>query len=405
MIELSNIHTKIKDGWYKVIIDLKSQSFGNDTIWFSVPMEFKDYLSIDRYDAFLITILYPAMYYGEDIKIDGSVSYKLYSNIMTYIQAILLAYSPELKKINIEVSDFLDEQRAGIHAIGTGFSGGVDSFCTVYDHLILEQNIKQRVNVFVFLNTGSHGRFSNVNTYNIFISRYNYLKDYPKSMEMPFVPVDSNVHYYHEKWGHQKTHTLTTIAGILALQNKFSQYYVASAISYSEMMIYGKDSKNLDIAEYSEAYLLPLLSTENLKFISDGQQYTRTEKTIHIKNYKPAMEYLNVCVNPKISNEKNCSICSKCCRTLMTLESTGLLEDFSKVFDITKYKHKSFIYKCEQRLLYNKNPFAKDNIDLARKNKKKIPCLGLALIICFPQTVKHFLKRIIKIYKQNKYSV
>jgi hypothetical protein len=322
---------------------------------------------------------------------------------MTYVQAILVAYSPGLKKISITVNNYTGSEGKG-NLIGTGFSGGVDSFCTLYDHFVLEKNDRHRINGLVLLNVGSHGKFSNNSTREKFLKRYEYLSDYTDSVNLPFIPVDSNIHYYHEEWGHLKTELITVASGILALQNRFCRYYVSSTgMNYAGMMAFGKNSRDLSLAEYSEPYLLPLLSTETLEFISDGQQYTRSEKVAHIAGYIPVKRYLNVCVGSH-GNEKNCSVCSKCLRTQMTLESAGKLEDFSDIFDIRKYERKRFFYKCQQRVLYGSDPFAKDNIDFARKNKRYIPCLVVAVIFAFPFVVKLFAKKIFKdVFGNEKY--
>jgi hypothetical protein len=306
-----------------------------------------------------------------------------------------MAYSPGLKRISITADNYTEEKIDTANLIGTGFSGGVDSFCTLYDHFVLEKNDKYRINGLIHLNVGSHGSFSNSNTGEKFLKRYGYLSEYANSINLPFIPVDSNIHRYHEKWGHQKTVSITLVSAILALQNGFYKYYVASAIDYLNMMLYGKASRDFSLAEFSESYLLPLLGTETLQFIPDGQQYTRSEKMLHIADYAPVKKYLNVCVGSS-GDEKNCSICSKCLRTQMTLESAGYLEDFSDIFNIQKYKQKSFFYKCQQRVLYRVNPFARDSIDFARKNKKYVPCLAIAIIFDLPFIIKRFMIKVFK---------
>jgi hypothetical protein len=224
-----------------------------------------------------------------------------------------------------------------------------------------------------------------------------------ESIKLPFLPLDSNIHFFHKEWGHLKTEILTLVSGVLVLQGKFSKYYVASALDYANMKIFGKNSRDFSLAEFSEPYLLPLLGTESLQFISDGQQYTRTEKILHILEYPPVKKYLNICVGNH-DDEKNCSICSKCLRTQMTLESADKLNEFSDIFDLEKYRHKKFLYKCQQRILYNANPFAKDNIDFARKSRKYVPSLITAIIFEFPFLIKLFIIRMFKtVFGNEKY--
>ena len=134
---------------------------------------------------------------------------------------------------------------------------------------------------------------------------------------MDFISLDSNLHSFHP-WGHQLTHSLTTISAVLVMQNMYRKYFYASGgLSYLELYKYHELLLKRDTA-LIDPMLLPLLSTESLNFISDGAQYTRVEKTLRIVDYEPVKRYLNVCVHDRESHE-NCSVCGKCCRTLMTL--------------------------------------------------------------------------------------
>ena len=183
-----------------------------------------------------------------------------------------------------------------------------------------------------------------------------------------------------------KNGTLRRISAILVCQKVLSKYYVSSPCSYREMMYYGRQMYNRSLEEYSDPYLLPLLSPEGLDIIPDGFQYTRSGKTKVIAHYEAAQRFLNVCVNSSDSyvSAKNCSRCDKCMRTLMALESMDAMEYFSGVFNLKVYQKNAFRYKCRQQLFYNRDPFAKDNVDFARLNHKRIPPYWLAVIVCLP---------------------
>ena len=218
---------------------------------------------------------------------------------------------------------------------------------------------------------------------------------------LPLIALNTNIHKFHEIFpnSHQKTVTFTNTAGVLLLEKYFSKYYMASSMNYDQMIRFGK--YRVDVCtEAFDTTLLPLLSTENLIFIADGQQYTRSQKTARIADYELAHRALNVCVNGQEKTAKNCSHCPKCLRTLMTLESLDKLEEFSNVFDLNVYKRYSFAYKCRQRIIYSRNPFAKDNIDLARQHGKSVPGLLVALLVSLPIIFKHILKRNTKILKR-----
>jgi len=395
---LSNIRIEKRNDYSFLICDLDSKNFSEKTIWFSVPSEYSYMLTPNLYDPFLVALLFPAMDCGEEIIIKGNVSKKIYKNINSYVQKILITYASYLKKINIEIQGYDTVNNKDKKLIGTGFSAGVDSFSTFYDHYVLEDDSEYKINTLFFFNVGSHGKFSNSNTQKRFNERYNYLKSFPKEIGIPYIPVDSNIHHFHEKYGHMKTSCITLVAAILVFQSVLSKYYVSNAFSYYEEKKFAMEQFDFSMAEFCEFYLLPLLSPDGLEIISDGAQYSRTEKTETISNYKYTQQYLNVCVaHPnEYVTVKNCSCCSKCLRTLMALDSMDKLNEFSNVFDLDVYKKNAFKYKCLQRLEYTKNGFAKDNVDYARKNNKHIPSFFVSFIVCSPYIICSFIKNILR---------
>ena len=61
---------------FRIICNIDCGFSSAKQLWVSVPEEFGDWLTDDVYDAFMIAMLYPAMYYKEDLVIDGEVSEK-----------------------------------------------------------------------------------------------------------------------------------------------------------------------------------------------------------------------------------------------------------------------------------------------------------------------------------------
>ena len=372
-------------------------------MWYSAPVEYGNIFNIEVYDQFLVAILYPAMYYKEDIVIHGAVSKKLFKNIIHYVKNLLLTFSNELTDINIKIEGYANVTKKN-SLVGTGFSGGVDSFATFVENYANEDDTDYKINNLFFFNVGSHGRFSNPYSKERFMNRYESCREFPNILKLPFIPIDSNVHAFHEEWGHECTDTITLVSGILSIQSILSKYYVSSGVSYSEMLKYNKLYKNFDIAAFADPYLIPLLCSDGLEIIPNGVQYLRSEKIILISDYEYAHKYLNVCVNhiDGYTVAKNCSACSKCLRTLMALDSCDKLNDFSQVFDIGVYKKNAFKYKCLQRLLYNKDPFAKDNVDFARKHGKTIPPLFLAFFVCLPYVIKNIVVKTLRCILGNR---
>ena len=358
-------------------------------LWFSVPDKYKNYVCTTQYDGFLVGLLYPAMINGEDIQIEGRVSSKLLFNINNYVIPLLCSFSEKAKKIRVTCVEKSYENFNG-KGVGTGFSGGVDSFSTIYDHYELEKDSVYKINSLLFLNVGSHGWDKEEVIYSKFMKRYNYLKKFPEEIGLEFIPVDSNLYKFHP-WGHQLTCSLTLAAGVLFVQKKYSKYFCASlGWSYLEILEYYKDDLGKDIAIF-DPILLSLLSTESLELIADGTQYTRVEKVKNIIKYEPVYKYLNVCVSGEDTHE-NCSVCSKCSRTLMTLDSLNIIDNFNHLFDIKKYRKKAQKkYIAYQVLRKKTDAFAKDNIELAKLNNKVLPTKIESFFICLPDLIKNYI--------------
>lgn len=379
-MKLHGIKLEVINNQSTLSVQIDSESIEESVLWFSVEKQYEQHISADRYDPFLVGLVYSAMKFGEDIVIEGTVSKKLLHNLNQYVIPLIQSYSPDTKKITITATHVSSENFDG-SGVGTGFSGGIDSFHTVYRHYELENDPEFKINSFLFLNVGAHGYDGDEITRTKFNNRYDYLRQYPDEVGVEFIAVDSNLPLF-LKWGHQKIHSISGAAGILFLQKYYRRYYYASAgLRYAEAIKYADSYRDIDIGAYSDPIILPLLSTESTELVSDGMSHDRVEKTIDILNYEPVYRYLNVCVSGDDTHE-NCSICSKCSRTLMTLNSLGKLDDVKNLFDIEKYKTEvEHTYMSRQVHNQDDDPFAKSNVELAEANGISLPSKAEAALV------------------------
>ena len=379
---------------------------GNNTylaapnIWIAVKDEYAYMLSDDVYDAFMLVPLYLGMYFKDDVYIHGCVSKRLYKNIMNYLQRILCDFSDDLSRIDIHVDGFkIADGEPEI--IGTGISCGVDSLTTIYDHYVNENDPDYRINGLFFYNCGSHGKYGEKSE-QLFFDRYALNKSAADDLGLPVYLINSNLHAFVYSVGHdQNIGHLARYSCIIALQRAVKKYYISSTYSYNEIKRFSSD---IDFAEFSESYSVPLITTERLELVIDGCQYSRSQKTERISGWYIAQKYLNVCVNNPV-DAHNCSICSKCLRTLIALEALGRLSEFAGVFDIKKYKQHSFAYKCYVTLGKNKDAFCQDNYKFARQHGLKMPSHITACIYLLPLAFKYPKKVIKKIVGNKIYSL
>lgn len=297
------------------------------TLWFSYDTTYEEYLITESSDGFVVALLLLAMKLEEDIEIKGKMSARLIYQLNHYLIPALNLANNKWQKINISAETLTDTIYTNDSLVGTGVSGGVDSFATIYDHK--NESSYNNIDFFTFFNVGSNGEYDSKKAKEVFNERVQLLKPYVESINKDFITVDSNLSDI-LMMDFQQSHTLRNIACVLNLQKLFNTYYYASAFRFDQYELTDKSMA------YYDTLVLSMLSTETTTFYSSVSQFTRPERIELLSNYEPTYKYLNVCVKPS-KDGKNCSKCWKCKRTLLTLDVIGKLNLYSSVFDLDKY--------------------------------------------------------------------
>ena len=109
-----------------------------EEIWFSVDPEYGEYLTDDRLDAFVVSLLPMAMRQGLDICCQAPITRRLHYQLTEYLIPGLAAGTPVFHSIALHapVTDAVLPRGNGV---GTGWSGGVDSMYTLMSHLQREE--------------------------------------------------------------------------------------------------------------------------------------------------------------------------------------------------------------------------------------------------------------------------
>lgn len=400
MIEISNLR-KICNGEQTILkADIKSDIEREDreeSIWISVENRYSYMMNDKTYDFCLALPLYMAMYYKTDLVIHGNVSKKLYRNVIDYIQPILCSFSSNLEPVKIIVDGFDEVENPQI-VNGTGISCGVDSLATVYKYYMLEKDSDYRLTHLFFLNCGWHGSIDNTITLDLFNKRADAAEKAANDMNLPLVRVDSNLHAFLYHLDDQASYfNIYTI--IFLLGKAMNRYYLSSSFSYSEVMKYGYKSRGRDFSEYGDPMTLPLYANSTTSIVSDGCQYKRSEKTELIADWEISKKYLNVCCRHSEDinvDENNCSECLKCNRTMVALDAMGKLNEYSEIFDLSKYnKNKNKIF-LRLACNYDRDVFSKDNYDFCKQKGMKMPSVKL---IKFAKFCKRVIYAPLKIMK------
>ena len=329
-------------------------SQGKKEVWYSVAKKYAEFLTTENSDAFLVGLLLLAMKNQEYIYIDGQISERLFYNLNHYFMKIITLLIPSLKAVNIYPQQLNSEKiTPNQNVVATGFSGGIDSFCTLIDHWSEKTPDNYKITHLVMNNVGSHGSGGR----NLFHQRYQRLNAFAEEFNLPFIQIDSNLHEILEM-NFQNTHTTRNISAILALQKLFGKYYYASAHKYADCIL--TESPDGAVIDPTAIHLL---STETTEFISTGCQHSRVEKTMIVSDFEPSYRYLDVCVHA-VDKAENCSQCWKCARTILTLEILGKEKLYNKVFNLDKYYQIKDDYV--RSIIDTEKPLSKEVIELGK---------------------------------------
>ena len=361
-------------------VDVRS-SAGPEALWYSLPGEFGDLMS-ESCDAPLAALLVPAMARGEDVHVDGAVSETLLDELSRPYQRVLRHLLPSLRPIDI----YPAETRSGDRrppGVATGFSGGVDSYCTLADYHYFDAPPATKITHLLFNNVGSHGAGGE----RLFRERYDALKQAADRTRLPFVMVNSNLdEFYKGLFTFQETHTLRNASVALLLQEGVGRFIYSSTYCLPDVFV----GPTYDMA-HSDPVALPLLSTDRVEMRSVGGEYTRVEKTLRIADVPETHETLEVCVREE--RVGNCSECWKCMRTLLTLEIAGLIERYAAAFDLDRYRRRRSRYLGE--VLRSRDPLLREIVQFADARDYPFPARSrLSARMHYPATQAKRLARL-----------
>ena len=394
MIKIHKQHNETKNEKTRCYCDIEIDGIKKN-VWFEVEKDYEKYLVLDRADAYLIGILNYAMRNKHDIECEMPVTDELLHNIREILIPSLVKYSNSLYPTKIKCKT-IEPLNSGEH-VGTGLSCGIDSFYSIYKHINNEYPSMSLTDVCIN-NVGAFNEcYAEYGKDRVKQERYEMTEKVAKEAKLNLIETDSN--FYNEiPQVHLLSHTYSSTFAIYMLQKYWNKYYYASSgYDFSYFQLNNNETK--DCADY-ELLSLQCFSTSSIRIYSDGGEKERIEKTEYIVDYKLAQKYLHVC----LKESKNCGICSKCRRTLTSLDALGKLDNFSNVFDIEYYKKNRKDYYKWLYIQHLKEDAMNEPTYKRLKNKLKQYSFELFFIErtkytikkIIPKSIKNRLKKIIK---------
>lgn len=291
-------------------------------LFFETDHAFTDSLILNP-NAFLLACAIPALHYGEKrVFVDATICAELKTNLRVAVD-ILKEWYEDLRRF----PDFAVEARKietkpekpGIRQSAFFFSGGIDSFATLYNNRSVyhpEHPMYIKDGILVYgLEQDDPEKFGYV---------YDSLSRVADAIGINLIPMYSNSYLVFRNedkenkwrfWEHE-FNGAALAAAAHAFINRISRIYIANTWHISYLDPWG-----------SHPLLDPYFSSAYLDVKHDGFTQSRYEKTKLVAQQDIALQHLRVCNRFSLykENSLNCSKCEKCLRTMIALAALDKL--------------------------------------------------------------------------------
>lgn len=337
-----------------------------ELLWYRFPESYREFIS-EQSDAFLLPGMMLALHLGEDIEVRGRVSPKLAKYLIDYLR-VLSVWMPEyVRPIEITCQK-LASIDARPTAIGSFFSGGVDSTFTLWKNLPTNQPIPEYQITHALYVQGMDLIHKWADIYQ---RRFQHFQASLSDVGVTLLRVETNAnraiigrfpqfHFY----------STPLLGAVHALGGLFKRIYVPGTWHHSQFLRQPSAANPL---------VEGLLSSDNLEVIQHGASHWRVEKLEAIADWAFAQQNLKVCNNIHERKTFNCSRCEKCTRTLIVLYLLGKGEEF-ETFKKPFLKDRD-IFRWARSFDPSRN-FVPETIRFVKvHNRRMIPVVYLALVL------------------------
>lgn len=294
----------LMDGYCRLECDVVYDNGEGEMLWVEVPTELDiDAQSADPWIAMLIPLAFTL---GENIVTEAPIDTVLLENIRA-LQAVWSMWDKRHGSVEIHGPRHIAFQDTPGIALAL-FSGGVDSYCALLDRVGPDKRGKLDALLTVWgldIALSREDEFATVAATASETAIEFGLKHY-------FIATNLRETRFTQAAWSRLSHG-SALAGLaLFLGRSVAEVIVASTHTYPDFSPWG-----------SHFLTDPLLSTSNTRLIHDGATLTRVEKTQRVAANEFALRHLRVCWKEGLAT--NCCQCSKCLRTMVTLELMGVL--------------------------------------------------------------------------------
>jgi hypothetical protein len=279
-----------------------------ETLWFDVPEKCSGELSSTG-DPWLVCLAPLAMTLGEPLRIALPVDRLLARNFRELMR-IWAGWYPALREVPLEIDVVDVDDAKSARRTGVFFSGGVDSFFTILRNEEA-RNTALPANDLILV-----GGFDfPLDQLEAFERHRQRLSEAANELGKELVDVVTNLRetrLREASWA-ELWHGPALASVGLALEGRYSLLMIASTSPYGELEPWG-----------SHPMTDSLLSTQAVRVLHDGAEFTRLDKVRYLSGSQVALRWLHVCFRK--ASDQNCGRCRKCLLTMLALELFGVLD-------------------------------------------------------------------------------
>lgn len=258
-----------------------------------------------RIEPFVAACFLLAMKMNTRLCVPQAVSLKMMEGLEEFRQ-IFCEWYPEFHPVEIQaVPRTTQGQTPKAEGTATFFSGGVDSFYSLRQHL-------SELTGLIFV----HGFDIPLKKTGLRQQVSAHLQTVADRVQIPLVEVETNVREIldpHLSWP-EHAHGAALAAVALLFAPQFHRVYISASNSYPDFSAFG-----------SHPFTDPLWSTEEVEIVHNSFYTRRLHKVEEIMDWDVAMDHLRVCWKNR-GGAYNCCRCEKCVRTMVALRIVGGLE-------------------------------------------------------------------------------
>ncbi len=279
-----------------------------ERLWFRFPLELLNKVRAGG-EPFLAALLPIAMALGRPLVVEAPVSEQLLDGCRR-IMSLYKSWDRRLRRVELR-AQAASARNEDCLAIGSFFTGGVDSFYSLLKNLEREPR-ENRISHLLFIRGYANCPLDNER---LFDGLCGGLEAVAQVLKLQLVVISTNLKSFIPPpaagWDWYAGSMLAAPA--LCLTAIFRRVIIPSGDTYWTLSPWG-----------SHPLVDPLWSTERLEFVHDGCEASRSQKLErYVARSRLALQNLRVCDYDQ-SGLNNCGTCEKCLRTLIGLRALGV---------------------------------------------------------------------------------